>query len=247
MSRIISILSGKGGVGKTTVAVNLSSTLSLLGFKTCVVDVNFTTPHLSTEFGTFSKGLEIEPSQINSNLWLVSMPLSLSSLQYLDLEEIKRKIKNLKNEFSFIILDSAPGFGREALISLELADEVLIVVNPVFSSLMDALKLKKLSIEMGKKVSGIIVNKRKYSKYEIEPEDIQKLLEAPIIGIIKENKEFIKYSFLHKPIVFENEEVRKEFEIIARAIAYGEILQISQIEKENLLSKIKKKLFKFFP
>lgn len=239
MSRIIAVLSGKGGVGKTTIATNLSTTISMLGYKTCVVDLNLTTPHLSVEFGFLPTKEEFLSYNLLPNLWIYTIPSNLYSLNNIDENVIKPKILSLKEEYSFIVLDSAPGLGKEYLLSQELADEVILVVNPTLPSLIDAVKIKKITESLGKKINCVVVNRKGYTKYELEEEDIKRVLEAPFIVSIPENKIFQKYSFLHKPVVLEEKSLQRKFMVIAKWVTEGKIERENLSFGESLKEKIK--------
>lgn len=172
MARIIAICSGKGGVGKTTVAANLGMALQKLGKSTVIIDTNFTTAHLGIYFGILNPGNSLNDflrgsAQMQSviqnhpsGLMIVPASLNLKDLD-VDFSGFGSSIRTEFQACDFVILDSAPGFGKEALVSLEAADELLLVANPYLPSVVDIAKARELVQSLSSRPSflGIILNK----------------------------------------------------------------------------------------
>jgi septum site-determining protein MinD len=199
MGRVISIISGKGGVGKTVSAINIAASLNKAKKNAVLVDCNFTTPNVALSLGS-----PIVPVTLNhvlagrkkiyeavyqhySGTKIVPSSLSLKALKNTNLENLPRALKDLKRFSDIIIIDSAAGLGREALLSLENADDVVIVTNPEMPAVTDALKTIKLAEQMNKNVLGVIVTRVRYDNKELKIENIANLLEKPIIGIVPED------------------------------------------------------------
>jgi septum site-determining protein MinD len=206
LARIIAIASGKGGVGKTTIAANLGLALQQMGKRVVIVDCNLTTAHLGLLFGVY-----VYPTTLNdflrdearfenilyrhdSGLRIIPASLSLEDLVDINVDDFKRILKHTFSNYDVVILDSAPGLGREALISLQAADEVLFVATPTIPSLVDIVKCKSLvnSLKRDVSVLGIIVNRMKGKEYEIAASDIRQFTGIPIIGIIPEDENVIE-------------------------------------------------------
>ncbi|MEM7825068.1 MAG: cell division ATPase MinD [Candidatus Aenigmatarchaeota archaeon] len=206
MVRIIDICSGKGGVGKTTIVANLGITLQNLGKKVAVVDCNLTTSHLSLLFGIYSYPITLNSFLRNesrledaiythsSGLKIVPASLELKDLIDVDITGLKNKLKEVFSDFDIVLLDSAPGLGKEALIALQTADEILFVANPYIPSLIDIIKCSQLinSIESKPLALGIILNRVKKKRYEISSDEIRQFTELPIIGNIPEDENILE-------------------------------------------------------
>src|SRR3990172_11139534 len=105
MVRVIDVCSGKGGVGKTTLAANLGVALEKLGKKVVVIDFNFTTSHLSLYFDMYSCPVTLNNFLRNestleeavythpSGLKVVPASLNLNDIVSLDVEKLKSTIK----------------------------------------------------------------------------------------------------------------------------------------------------------
>lgn len=200
MARIIVINSGKGGVGKTTTAINLGACLNLMGKEVVVVDANLNTPNIGLHLGApivpitlnhVLKGkADIEDAvyEHSSGTKIVPSSLSVKELTKFNTKKIPQIIKDLSKNNDYVIVDSAAGFGEEVIAALQSADEVIMVTNPEMPAVTDALKAVKVAREMKKDVRGIIVTRHKGAKYEMPLSSIKSMLESAIIGIIPEDK-----------------------------------------------------------
>ena len=207
MSRIIAVCSGKGGVGKTTVAANLGLALQRLGKNTAVIDTNFTTAHLGIYFGMIGSNPSINDflrgtipmSGVVQNhptgMKIVPASLSLKDLD-VDFSAFRQAIRNEFQSCDFIILDSAPGFGKEALISMGAADELMLVANPYLPSVIDITKARELvsSLENKPSMLGILVNRSRKKSYELSRDEIRAFTEIPVIGTVPESERILASS-----------------------------------------------------
>lgn len=198
--RLITITSGKGGVGKTTTAINLGAALNHLGKEVVIVDANLTTPNVGLHLGA-----PIVPVNLNhvlsgkakvsdaiyeheSGTKIIPSSLSVKELKRLNHDKLKDVSKKLKRMADFIIFDSAAGLGDEAVSAMEAADELIIVTNPEIPAVTDALKTVKLAEELGKEVKGVIVTRFRGNNSEMSIGNIKDMLELPILGVIPEDK-----------------------------------------------------------
>jgi len=169
----ILVFSGKGGVGKSTVAANLALALSLKEKKVGLLDVDIHGPNLAKMLGVEDKRMEISPDhikpvQINNNLKLVSMALLLENP---DLPVIWRGPMKMKiiqqflgdvdwGDLDWLIIDSPPGTGDEPLSVAQLipATGAIIVTTPQEVSVMDSRKAVIFAMKLNLKILGIIEN-----------------------------------------------------------------------------------------
>jgi len=199
MTRFIAITSGKGGVGKTTTSVNLAIAMNELDGDVTLVDTNLTTPNVGIHLGapvvpiTLNHVLNGKAELVDSIYEHVSgakiIPSSLSVKELKNLADVSLVpiAKDLKKISDLVILDTAAGLGAEAVTSLKIATEVIIVTNPEMPAVTDALKTAKFCEEMGKDVKGVIVNRVRGNKYEMSLTSIKEMLELPIIGVVPED------------------------------------------------------------
>jgi MinD-like ATPase involved in chromosome partitioning or flagellar assembly len=241
MTRVIGILAGKGGVGKTTIAINLACALGSINKRISLVDLNFTTSHLAVEFGiipqtTLNNVLRNEAKMEDAvhncfNIFVVPASLSLYDLANIDLANIKPKIKDSFNNFDIVLLDSAPGFGREALATMQASDEVIFVVNPTMAAIADIMRCKQLALQLGVNPLGVVVNKYRDKSFELEPDEISSLVELPVLATIKEDEDFLKSEAAKVPLVFYKRNKAEEFFRLACSLTGKEYKKPSFFER----------------
>jgi MinD-like ATPase involved in chromosome partitioning or flagellar assembly len=114
MTKILGILSGKGGTGKTTFSINLSIALNSFGKKVALIDMNITMPHISSYLGitprftindVARRKVNINDALLNFNgIKILSASRELKDLDRFDFKEVKRQFEFLKKNREFLIL-----------------------------------------------------------------------------------------------------------------------------------------------
>jgi len=247
MARIIVINSGKGGVGKTTTAINLGASLNKLDKEVIIVDANLNTPNIGLQLGApivpvtlnhVLKGkADIEDAiyEHSSGTKIVPSSLSVKELTKFNTKKIPEIVRKLAKLCDFVIIDSAAGFGEEVIAVLEVADEVIIVTNPEMPAVTDALKAVKVAREMGNEVNGVIVTRHRDAKYEMPLSSVRSMLETQIIGVIPEDNAVKEALNLRDAVVHTHpkSKVSRKYNEIARKIS-GEKVK----EEKGFLGKI---------
>jgi len=199
MTRIIGIVSGKGGVGKTTLVSNLSYVLTELGKDVTAVDTNLTTPHLGLHLG-----LHMVPKSLHDFLRgdaklhevvyyhpygfkVIPAGLSVNDLIGTDSDKLQDLTVNLLGKTDFVFLDSAPSLGREATLSLKLSDEILLLTNPNIPAVLDILKVAKVAESLDKTILGVVVNRINRKGNELSTSEIEDTVKYPVIAEIPED------------------------------------------------------------
>jgi Mrp family chromosome partitioning ATPase len=168
------VFSGKGGVGKSTVAANLGLTLAKMDLQVGMLDVDIHGPNLAKMLGVEGQrlaanaGNRISPVPVNRNLKVVSMSFLLENPDLpviwrgpLKMSAIRQFISDVDwGELDWLIVDSPPGTGDEPLSVAQLipATSAVIVTTPQEVSLMDSRKAVTFARKLGLKVLGIIEN-----------------------------------------------------------------------------------------
>jgi septum site-determining protein MinD len=213
MTRIILIVSGKGGVGKTTLTSNLSYALADLGEDVIAIDANLTTPNLGLHTGMqltthtlhdvlkgkvdISKAVYTHPYGFR----IIPASMSINDLTGADPSRLSDVMMDLLGKADFILLDSSAGLGRETVSAIAAVDEVIVIVNPTIPSVVDALKTAELARKLNKDVIGIVVNRRGKSRHELSNERIESMIEAPIIAEIPEDENVAKSIAVKQSVV----------------------------------------------
>jgi Flp pilus assembly protein, ATPase CpaE len=197
-SKVVACYSPKGGVGKTTLAVNLAYALATMNKKVALID-------LSLQFGEVGVFLDIpkgdtiadmveehslELSTIKSYLIRhqsgIQVMLSSSAPEYAELiqpEHINAILSTLRTEFDYVFVDMGVSLGDCAIATIETADTILLVVNEDIASLHDAKRSLKVleALNQQDKVK-IVVNKDGISTITVK--NVANLLEATPVLVI---------------------------------------------------------------
>jgi septum site-determining protein MinD len=199
MKKIIVITSGKGGVGKTTTAINLGAAINYFGKDVIVIDANLTTPNIGVHLNspelpvTLNHILlkKVKPFEAvyehPSGLKIMPSSISIKELKKVKIEKLRDFKEDFQELGEYVVVDSAAGLGNEAISAIELADEIIVVTNPELPALTDALKTIKIADEFGKSIKGIIVTRVRKNKSESNPGFVKEMLEAPVLGMIPED------------------------------------------------------------
>jgi ATP-binding protein involved in chromosome partitioning len=174
VKHVIMVLSGKGGVGKSTVSVNLASALSSHGFKTGLLDLDMHGPSIPKMLGIESHKLamaedRIEPVHVTGNFSVISMAFLLPDTSTpiiwrgpMKMSAINQFLTEVNwGSLDYLVVDLPPGTGDEALTIAQLAPNVrgaVIVTTPQDVATLDSRKAVKFIEKLGLPVIGIIEN-----------------------------------------------------------------------------------------
>jgi len=168
------VLSGKGGVGKSTVAVNLAISLSLAGKRTGLLDIDIHGPSVPKILNLEGRMVQamadtMLPIDVGTNLKVMSIGFLLPSQEDaviwrgpLKYQMIKQFLKDVEwGELDFLIIDSPPGTGDEPLAVIQLlenADGAVVVTTPQEVALTDVRKSITFCRSLNLPVLGVLEN-----------------------------------------------------------------------------------------
>lgn len=255
MGRIIGIFGGKGGVGKTTVASNLAFVLTKAGKKVSVIDCNLTASHLNFHFNFYFtpftindvlKGkIEMEESSYTfENLSVIPAPLDPYEISFKNLSKLSKIIRKHAKDREYVIIDTAPGFGREALYAMDFCDEAIIVSTPDIPAITDVIRGKRILEDVGVKVVGIVLNKVTGKKFEFTKKEVETLTDLKVIEEIPFSYKFLESLASRLPLVVYHEKSLPalKFYKIASHITEENILpELGVTDKLKLLLSLKLK------
>jgi len=269
LAEVITITSGKGGVGKSTITANIATSLAKLGKKVVAVDFDIGLRNLDMILGLENRIVYdvVDVMEGNCNLaQAIIKDKRVNNLHFLPASQTKDKnilnkdkveklINELKKEFDYILIDSPAGIESGFEHSIYLADRALIVTTPEISSVRDAdrvigiIDAKSKKAKEGEEVQKhIIINRIKpelIKKGEmLSIEDVLHILALPLIGIIPDSEDIVKSTNLGEPIALNEKSIVGEaFRRIARRIL-GEKIEFLDLESKKGILEILKGFFK---
>jgi MinD-like ATPase involved in chromosome partitioning or flagellar assembly len=225
-------MSGKGGVGKTTLVTNVSTILAKRKKSVVVLDGNITTSHLLMHFGkvyhpkTLNDVLKDEASIVDATylnytgVKIVPASLNLSDLVGVDISMLGSKVKKLFKGQDYVFVDTAPGFGKEAISGIMACNEAVLVATPYLPDISDIIRGKTILEDINIKISGLVLNKVTGKDFELSEKDIVELTELPILAKIPFDFRVLQSLGMKIPLTFydKKSEVSREFFRVATAI-----------------------------
>jgi septum site-determining protein MinD len=259
---VITVTSGKGGVGKTTATANLSTALAMHGKKVVAIDADIGLRNLDVVMGLENRivydlvdvvegSCRIRQAMIRDKrvdeLYLIPAAQSRDkdSVSPQDMIDL---VNQLRSEFDFIFIDSPAGIERGFQNALAPADRVLIVTTPEVSAVRDADRIIGL-IEAAEKGPGdLIVNRLRLDMVRrgdmLHTDDVIDILAINMIGVVPDDEAIITSTNRGRPVTMENGSVAgKAFNNIALRLM-GEQVPFLELKDDDSFLKRLSKLFR---
>lgn len=204
MARKIVVTSGKGGVGKTTVAANLGAQLSRRGERVILCDTDFGLNNMDVVTGVENLVVYDIVDVIEGrcrakqalirhpdfgNLYILASNHSAPE-RYISPQAVKLVLDNLSPQFDFILVDCPAGIDEGFHRAVATADEAIVVTTPHISALRDADKvitvLKSYEPKSVKVVINMVRGDMLLSGEILSPQEIEEILKTPVLGILPE-------------------------------------------------------------
>lgn len=258
-SRVITITSGKGGVGKTTTTANLGVALALLGQRVVAIDADIGLRNLDVIMGLENRVVYDLVDAVEGRCRLRQALIRdkrLSELYLLPAAQTRDKTavnptqmadlcNQLRPDFDFIMVDSPAGIEQGFQNAIAGADEVIIVTTPEVSAVRDADRIIGL-IEAGDKgPARLIINRIKPDMVRrgdmLDVTDVLEILRIDLLGIVPEDEHIIVSANKGTPVAHEGTvPAAQAFRNIARRLLGEDVPFLSLGVSDNLIGRLRR-------
>lgn len=251
MTRVISVASGKGGVGKTTITGNLGVALSTYGERTIVLDADVAMANLELILGMEGKSITLHDvlsgeASIEDAIYegpggvkVVPAGISLEGLRKIKFDRLEDALEVLVDETDILLIDAPAGLEKDALAAIAAAQEMLLVTTPEVPSISDALKTKIIASKLGVDILGVVINREHHDKTFLTIDEIEAILEVPVIAVIPDDPEVSRAVAFGEPIIIKNPKSPTSNAIMQLAAdMIGEEYQPIEPDKKNVIAKL---------
>lgn len=195
---ILGVSSQKGGVGKTTVSVNLAIALREAGYKVLLVDGDTTNPSAGFHLGIEKVNIgysdllygkadlnDVIVVHASSGIHVIPGTISMKRMSpsQADIPKLGNKIS--KSSYDFVVFDTAPGFVEEDLSTYY--DEALILTTPEMTACTSSIRLAH-EYDQANVKHNLLVNRIRNRKYEISIHEIEEISEGRVVGALPEDE-----------------------------------------------------------
>lgn len=256
-ANVVTITSGKGGVGKTTTTANLAAALAENGQKVVCIDGDIGLRNLDVVLGLENRIVYDLVDVVENRCRLRQAMIRDKRLEELYLipaaqtrdksaispSDMIRVCDELRSEVDWILIDSPAGIERGFRNTIAPADIILVVTNPEVSAVRDADRIIGLVEAEEKGPVKLIINRVNPSLTKrgdmLTPEDVVELLAIELIGIIPDDENVVISTNRGQPVVLDaKSKSGQAFKNIARRLQ-GEAVPFLAIEEKNdFLSKM---------
>ena len=257
--KVVTITSGKGGVGKTTTTANLGIALASLGQKVVCIDSDIGLRNLDVVLGLENRIVYDLVDAIEGRCRLPQAMIRDKRFETLFLipaaqtrdktavspSDMVKLCDSLREEMDWIIIDSPAGIERGFRNALAPADEVIVITNPEVSAVRDADRIIGLVEAEEKGPAKLIINRINLSMVKrgdmVSAEDVVELLAIPIIGIVPEDEAVLVSTNHGHPVVL-NEKSRagRSFMNIAARLNGEDVPWLELDEKNGFFNRLGK-------
>jgi flagellar biosynthesis protein FlhG len=180
---VIAVTSGKGGVGKTTISINLAVSLARQGLRTLLVDADLGLANVHVYAGLTPRGTLVDVVSGRATLEEVvengignvkvvcgdSAVARMADLSRQMTEYLGNEVARLASSFDVIVVDTAAGVSAQVVEFLQVADQVVLVATPNLASTLDAYGVVKVARQQGlHEKMNVLVNQVKDRKHSEE-------------------------------------------------------------------------------
>ncbi|MEK6220618.1 MAG: septum site-determining protein MinD [Chloroflexota bacterium] len=255
--KVITITSGKGGVGKTTATANIGAALAAIGKKVVCIDADIGLRNLDVILGLENRIVYDLVDVIEGRCKLRQAMIKDKRLPNLSLipaaqtrdksaispSDMIKICNELREEVDYVIIDSPAGIERGFRNAIAPADEIVIITNPEVSAVRDADRIIGLIEAEEKGPAQLVINRIDFEMVEngdmLDSEDVLDLLAIKLIGLVPEDKNVIISSNRGTPISLEEKsKAGQSFRNIAKRLT-GETIPFMEMgDNSGILNRL---------
>ncbi len=215
--RIIGLISGKGGVGKTTLTVNIGIALQQMGKEVTIVDADFSASNLGVYLGRYDHPVKIQDvlkgeAETDSAIFRhpAGVKVLTSSNEINQVEPNPEGLRDILQEASkqsdYVLVDCPPGLNSTVEAIIESCDELMIVTMPTQTAGINAAQIIEKCKEMQKPILGTVVNKVENDpEKELVEREVEMMTESHILQKIPYDSDTKEALFENTPLVMFND------------------------------------------
>ncbi len=257
--RVITITSGKGGVGKTTTTANLGTALAMQNKKVAVVDGDIGLRNLDAVLGLENRivydlvdvvegqcrlrqALIKDKRQPDLYLLPAAQTRDKNAVNSVQMEQL---CQQLRQEFDVVLIDSPAGIEQGFRNAIVGADEIIIVANPEMASVRDADRIIGLVEAAGKPEPRLILNRLRAEMVRrgdmMDVADVLEVLSIDLLGIIPEDESIIIATNNGEPAVYEKRSRAGQSFLNAAQRILGEEIPLEEVvDSPSLLERLRR-------
>jgi len=256
-AKVITVTSGKGGVGKTTTTANVGLALAEAGQRVALIDGDIGLRNLDVVLGLENRIVYDLVDVVEGRCRLKQAMIRDKPLPELYLipaaqtrdksavspSDMVRLCNELCNEVDFILIDSPAGIERGFRNVIAPADSVIVVTNPEVSAVRDADRIIGLVEAEEKGPVNLVINRINTAMAKrgdmLTPEDVLELLAVKLIGVVPEDEQVVVSTNRGNPVVLENKsKAGQAFRNIAKRIMGTDVPFLDLDEKKDIFQKL---------
>jgi len=254
---VLTITSGKGGVGKTTATANIGIALAELGKKVVCIDSDIGLRNLDVVMGLENRVVydlvdivegrcKIRQAMIRDKrtpeLYLIPAAQTRDK-SAVSADDMVKICNELRTEFDWIIIDSPAGIERGFINAIAPADQILVITNPDVSAVRDADRIIGLIEAEQKGPIRLVINRLDPILVKkgdmLDADDILELLAVKLIGIVPEDEHVVISTNRGQPVVLDSKsKAGQAFRNITHRLLGEEVPFLQLEEKGDFFSRL---------
>ncbi len=245
MGEIISVISGKGGTGKTTICAAVATCLAAEGKRVLCIDADIGLRNLDIALGmsdlpiiaftdvmyghyTFADATRHPKLE---NLSLLTAPVRENG-KLIDENAFRQMIRQAKEEFDFCMIDAPAGIGEGFRLATQFSDRCIIISTPDPASMRDAAHAADMLLLRGKEELLLVVNRvapRMFSRMSLTVDDIMDQVGLPLLGLVPEDPDVMLAAAKGKALIYSADDGAAEACLRISRRVRGEVLPLMKL------------------